>query len=855
MAGKRDGTSRPELKLERVPTIPPLVKALVRANPCWALLLLCALFSTLTLLILGAVSPPGPFSQIPYGPISLSLLFPSHNLAGREPILAGGVKGNAYTVSAENVGTTGQVRFVYETWGAPEQLSPPIAVAPGVRYPVVIDLPQLRAPTQEAGVPFSIVFNGNLLMQQQVPYAHLAVKSLWIGTNPLNGPYLGRDIFPGPPKPYAFSGQILDVQRVETGQAAPSGVASFLANRLLPNLRYQIEIAPHIFYWSVLAGVLTALASVLLLLPSGARSTFVSRLRFLLTPVFITAFPILPLLQISRTYRADWLNHGWIMEYYGQFLKAHHWLPHMVNSHQAVGMVSPLFYGHFLYSIGGFFSAVAGADIGLRLALFTALFCQTLCVRRTVWRLTGSLAIADTVSALVCWSIYPITNLYGGSVMEFMAVCYLTCCICLFVDFCRQPTNPIQWLAVAEFALFFVLAANHPITGLLGGLMLGAMTVIILALSPSGMRIGRSLLAAALLTLFLLSPWIYMYARYGKQIFIGRETVGTKLEYFEFDTLLARFMPFPYDAKSISIGALSETSYADMQLNLPLLLAGLSGIVFARKSLRRAKPSSTDELPAKGLLWLGWCILAWALAASVYPGVAQLTAVISNRLRYAFRLINVQNWGLLLVTLAWCWLYALRGSMRRGVRNRVWLPALCTALLAVSSISMLQKWAHGSAATEQSAIGHSSEQALIMPYTFYWLMDYVGLAPEVPAATPKQPAEFPLADGAQFGEVQPIDIDLPEKKWLLFNAVASPTNQIYVDGTVIPETNIYREWAKIAIQLNPGKHHIEYRFQPGTPWSILRTITESLFFAIALACIGFETHKLRITRPTSVSLA
>ena len=123
-----------------------------------------------------------------------------------------------------------------------------------------------------------------------------------------------------------------------------------------------------------------------------------------------------------------------------------------------------------------------------------------------------------------------------------------------------------------------------------------------------------------------------------------------------------------------------------MQLNLPLLLAGLSGIVFARKSLRRAKPSSTDELPAKGLLWLGWCILAWALAASVYPGVAQLTAVISNRLRYAFRLINVQNWGLLLVTLAWCWLYALRGSVRRGVRNRVWLPALCTALLAVSSI-------------------------------------------------------------------------------------------------------------------------------------------------------------------------
>jgi len=349
-----------------------------------------------------------------------------------------------------------------------------------------------------------------------------------------------------------------------------------------------------------------------------------------------------------------------------------------------------------------------------------------------------------------------------------------------------------------------------------------------------------------------------MYAHYGKQIFIGRETVGTKLEYFEFDTLLARFMPYPYDAKSISIGALSETSYADMQLNLPLLVAGLAGIVFARRSLRRADPgSSTNELPAKGLLWLGWCILAWALAASVYPGVAQLTAIVSNRLRYAFRLVNVQNWGLLLVTLAWCWLYALRGNFRRGVRNRVrnrvWLTALCSALLAVSSVSMLQKWAHGSAATEQSAIGHSSQQALNMPYTFYWLMDYVGLAPEVPAATPKQPVEFPLADGAHFGEVQPLDIDLPEKKWLLFNVVAAPTNQIYVDGAAIAETNIYREWAKIAIQLNPGKHHIEYRFQPGTPWSVLRTVTESLFFVLALVCIVLEIQGRRTSRQASVT--
>jgi hypothetical protein len=182
----------------------PQAKALLRTHLIWTLLIASAAFSTIALFLLGALYPPGPLSQLPYGPISLSLVFPAHKLAGREPIVAGGVKGNAYILSVENV-SPAQIRFVYETWGAPEQLSPPVAVAPGVSYPVTIDLPQLRAPTQEAGVPLSIVFNGNLLIRQQVPYQQLAVKSLWIGTNPLNGPYLGRDVFPGPPKPYAFS--------------------------------------------------------------------------------------------------------------------------------------------------------------------------------------------------------------------------------------------------------------------------------------------------------------------------------------------------------------------------------------------------------------------------------------------------------------------------------------------------------------------------------------------------------------------------------------------------------------------------------------------------------------------------
>jgi hypothetical protein len=120
-------------------------------------------------------------------------------------------------------------------------------------------------------------------------------------------------------------------------------------------------------------------------------------------------------------------------------------------------------------------------------------------------------------------------------------------------------------------------------------------------------------------------------------------------------------------------------------------------------------------------------------------------------------------------------------------------------------------------------------------------LDYVGNAPELTgAAQPRQTAEFQVADGSRFGQVQSLDLDLPQKTWVTFNAVAAPTNRIYVDNAEVAEKDMFREWAKIALPLGPGKHHLEYRFEPGTFWSVLRTITEFLFFAVALVCLYLE---------------
>jgi hypothetical protein len=796
----------------------------IRAHPLLAFLASAALFSALALHVLALFYPPAPFGRLPYGPVSFTILFASHPRAPREPILTGGVPGASYIVSVEQAGAR-HVRFVYESWGWANHLSAPVAVTPGQPYRLTLDMPQLRAPTQERGTLLLIQMNGAEIMHEEIPYLPLAVKSLWIGTNPFIGPYPGRDQIPGPPKPYAFSGQIRDVAR----PASASLPLSILADRLFPNLRYEVEIAPHIFYWALLFGFTASLCAVFFILPAGpSRPAFLLRLAYYATPLAIAALPILPLLQISRTFRADWLNHGWIMEYYGQFLFAHHWLPRVVQSRQSVGMASPLFYGHFLYAIGGFFSMLAGGDVGLRAALFLSLLLQTLCVRRTVRRLTGNLILADTASALVCWAIYPFSNLYGGSVMEFQAVCYLNCCVCILIDICATPDA--QWRPAVELALCFVLTANHPITGMLGALLLAFAAAIAVALHPARWAVALTLAISTGIVLFLLSPWIYMYAQYGQEIYIGRATTTEKLAYYPVDTLLNRFLPFPFDIRSLQIGALSDSSYADMQLNLPLFLAALSGFAFVRVP---RKPSKR-ELCALGLIAVGWSVFAWALAASVNPWIAGLSQGITYRLRYAFRLVNFQNIPLLLILLGWCWLWRLRSH---ATFHLAWLPAFCSALLAVGAVSMLEKWTHGSVAAQLAAIGHSQDHALTLPYTFYWLMDYVGENEDVTKSPePKQTAAFPLLQGARFGEVEPLSVDLPDTRLLVLNAIASPPNRFYVDGTLQPPRSVFRDAVHAVLRLGPGKHRIEYRFEPGAAWSLLRVSTEVAFPIFALAC-------------------
>jgi hypothetical protein len=124
-------------------------------------------------------------------------------------------------------------------------------------------------------------------------------------------------------------------------------------------------------------------------------------------------------------------------------------------------------------------------------------------------------------------------------------------------------------------------------------------------------------------------------------------------------------------------------------------------------------------------------------------------------------------------------------------------------------------------------------------------MDYVGAATDVTGVNnPKEALNFNVFEGSRFGEVAPIDLDVAEPKWVTVDATVLPVNQIYVDGVRIAGYDVHRDEYKVALKMQRGRHHIEYRFEPGVTWSILRTVTEVLFFGLMLVCFYGEARVL-----------
>ena len=786
----------------------------IREHPRrWLALLAGGLFLPV-LFLLGFVYPPGPFGQLTYGPVELSIVLPAHPAATREPLLSAGVRGASFTLFIEYVDGS-HVRFVHEAWDTGGPSSELVSVVPGPVQTLLVNAPGLAPPSREYATPVSVKWNGQEILHRDAPFIPGAPKSLYIGVNPLAD-------FPDEPGTY-FSGEIRSVRRIKE---PPS---DFLHDRLLANLRYEAQIRPFPLFLSAALACAYAMAAVLLVLPGTERREFADRLWMASIPLAIVALPLLPMLDLSRSFNGDWLNHGWLMNYYGHYLWHHHRFPRAVNTNTTVGQALPAFYGHFLYAIGGVFSSVLGGDLAIRVTLGLTLLAQCLVVRHTFRKATGDLRLANIAAALVCWSIYSLTNLLNrGAITEFFAVGMLTCAICFLLNLTIESEPKLKRVWTVGIALAYSLATIHPITALFGGMLLGVIWIVAFVAAFD----RRTLVAAAALcapaVALVLAPWAYAMARYGSSLRVALRSAGTMLKYGAFDVLASRLAPFPIDVRSLGVGAKIDPPYLDTQLSVPLLILAAGGTLLLWRRAQRVPP----------LAWLGWIVLIAALLLSISPGLVKPLAFLLNRLEFAYRLVSYQNLGLLLVLFATA--LALKGER--------WLVSAGWIALAIGGVSCLEKLTHGAMSPQPAAIADAEPKALTIPYTFYADDDYTTeLGGHDSGPGPRQPANFHVAGGARFGAVDPLEINTDAPVTLALNVSPFPANYLVLDGqlidpaglkldgTPLDRVHFTRQTNHILLPVGPGRHRIEYRFEPGAVWLALRAISEIALAGLTLA--------------------
>ena len=149
---------------------------------------------------------------------------------------------------------------------------------------------------------------------------------------------------------------------------------------------------------------------------------------------FGTLCIILPML-LWKNFYIDWFRNTWLIEYYGEYIKAHGSFPQVINSYGTgkyqnyVGMMHPSYYGVWLYRILGILCALFGG--GARRALFFSIFLLEI-IQWVIWYkllfvISGSKTNSAFVSTIYQLSIYGLTNLYcRNAVPEFYGSIFLS---------------------------------------------------------------------------------------------------------------------------------------------------------------------------------------------------------------------------------------------------------------------------------------------------------------------------------------------------------------------------------------------------------------------------------------------
>lgn len=559
---------------------------------------------------------------------------------------------------------------------------------------------------------------------------------------------------------------------------------------------------------------------------SQARAAFVlmKQRMLVLASIPVVLIAMVPMLDLRAVFNLDWINHLWLIEYFGEFFKQNGAMPRVVNTAEIVGMPTALFYGRTFYSVVGALSAMAGSALAVRLMVWTVLTLQFLHVGRTAVRLGAGQAQALALAAFVTWSIYPLTNLYNRSALtEFFAVALLTCSLmCLlaaaFTD--EDAIRHYDWIAAGFF--YVVAAGTHPLTAVFGGIFLAILGLVVFLAGggPGRKFLFVSGLINVALASVVLSPWLYLLYCFGSRLSVtGNKDFNAWLfrqgGFFpdSLDNFWSRLSPVPLDLRSVLHGLKDvSTPYLEAQVALPLVVMLAWMIPAARRALRRENSHSD----AFAVTCASIVLAGLAFAVSVRPSLSAWFGGMFDILQYPYRLTSYVNLGALSAVLA------LGTMVWRPVRRdrRRWNACLA-ACVGLSFAAVTLKLVHAYAIRNTTVasggvvpvvrplvtpFGRAEASAAWrpvpfaaafhvdrLPTTFYAIGDYMmpdGFGSAPPSGTvPTIYRVFHIRNGPGFGSTSPMEVSVAELTLLVTDVQPFPWNRLTIDGVAVAQAS------------------------------------------------------------------
>ncbi len=593
--------------------------------------------------------------------------------------------------------------------------------------------------------------------------------------------------------------------------------------------------------------------------------------KFLVTIVGAVAvlFPLSLLLNVNTSFYVDWYNHLWLIGYYGQYFSVHHRMPLTINTHQLLLMAYPTFYGNLFYTVLGLISSLTGPNLAIRLGFVTLWALMFWLIYRVTIEFSQDRLISLALGCLVCWAIYPLTNLYNRSALtEVFATGLMVCTLCsaILMMVLPETRSKISYMLLTGFT--FALSSEHPITLFFSIIFLGPMLLVIAITwfkyqKQDIMPLTIIAFVLAIMIFLVLAPWAYATLLFKNQLAVVNSS-GLGVDFIG-ENLFTHFLPFPSDYRSLLAGLNVSTPYLDAQMNMPLLLFLFGFGIDACINKSKIFASQNRKRTGKGLFWTATILFCLAAILSGSHFLYRYIPIL-NVIQFPYRAVSYIDISVLAAVLALIMMF--KGQFRSN-NIRLVVVTLC---LTLSFSSLLVKLSHAMTIMKVATMGQecnnapvdsNSNSALIeacydlnpidrssflyLPRTFYGGGAYTINYPGTRASdSPLVEIDFLVGNSKNFGLALPKVINFSAPTWIITNISSSPWTVILVDHSPMPTSNMINIRGKLGIKVPPGKHLVEALFSPDKVFLILektRSVVLILWVAMGVGWLLFILMK------------